>query len=220
MGSEKNFIQKLHNSTKRNFVERMMNEKVKCMNEARKFEDSFWDGERKFGYGGYKYIPERWKPFAQNLIDTYSLNENSKVLDVGCGKGFVLYELKKIIPDISICGFDISNYAIKNSHEEVKNKLFVHDAGENFPFEKNDFDLVFSLATLHNLKISKLFNSLREIERVSKQTYLMVESYRNNEELFNLQCWALTAECFFDNKEWAWIFEQTGFSGDFEFIYF
>ena len=74
----------------------MMNEKVQCMNEARKFDKSFWDGDRKYGYGGYKYIVDRWKPFAENLIATYSLTENSKVLDVGCGKGFVLYELKKL----------------------------------------------------------------------------------------------------------------------------
>ncbi len=220
MGSEKNFIQQLHTSTKRNFIERMMNEKVKCMNEARKFDYSFWDGERKFGYGGYKYIHDRWKPFAQNLIDTYSLDENSKVLDVGCGKGYILYELKKLIPKITISGFDISAYAINNSHEEVKNRLFVHDAGENFPFKDNEFDLAFSLATLHNLKIKNLYNSLNEINRVSNKSYLMVESYRNNEELFNLQCWALTAESFFDKDEWMWIFEQSGYFGDFEFIYF
>ena len=220
MSMERKFIQALHNSTKRNFIERMMNEKVQCMNEARKFDKSFWDGDRKFGYGGYKYIKDRWKPFAENLIATYSLNENSKVLDVGCGKGFVLYELKKIIPNITIIGFDISSYAIDNSNENVKDNLFVHDAGNKYPFEKNEFDLVFSLATLHNLKINKLFTSLNEINRVSKSSYLMVESYRNNEELFNLQCWALTAECFFDKDEWIWIFKKSGYSGDYEFIYF
>ena len=122
------------------------------VNEARKFDKSFWDGDRKYGYGGYKYIKDRWKPFAENLIDTYSLNENSKVLDVGCGKGFVLYELKKIIPRINICGFDISSYAIENSNDNVKDNLFVHDAGNKYPFENSEFDLVFSLATLHNLK--------------------------------------------------------------------
>jgi len=220
MGKYRNFIGDLHKSTKRNYLERMINDKAECMKVAREFDHSFWDGDRKFGYGGYKYIEDRWMPLAEQLINTYSLKEQSSVLDVGCGKGFVLYELKKIIPSLKISGFDISTYAINNSKKEIKDNLFVHDAGLQFPYEDKKFDLVISLATLHNLKIDKLYLSLSEMQRVSKNGYLMVEAYRNELELFNLQCWALTAECFFDDKEWKWIFGQAGYFGDYEFIYF
>ncbi len=48
----------------------------------------------------------------------------------------------------------------------------------------------------------------------------MLESYRNEQELFNLQCWALTCESFFDTAEWIWIYKRFGYSGDYEFIYF
>ena len=86
--------------------------------------------------------------------------------------------------------------------------------------QKNYFDLVISMATLHNFEINHLFNCIKEIERVGKKKYIMVESYKNNKELFNLQCWALTCESFFSVNEWKWIFKHVGYSGDYEFIFF
>ena len=49
-----------HLKTKRNYLERMNNSKVKCMKEAKKYNKNYWDGHRKYGYGGYKYIQGRW----------------------------------------------------------------------------------------------------------------------------------------------------------------
>jgi len=50
--------------------------------------------------------------------------------------------------------------------------------------------------------------------------YIMLEGYRNEQVLFNLQCWALTAESLFDTAEWVWLYRHFGYSGDYEFIYF
>jgi hypothetical protein len=80
--------------------------------------------------------------------------------------------------------------------------------------------LVISLGALHNLRLFELQRALREIERVGRQKYVMVESYRNEAEQFNLQCWALTAESFFDTAEWIWLYNLFGYTGDYEFIYF
>ena len=77
-----------------------------------------------------------------------------------------------------------------------------------------------SLGCLHNLRIFELEVALKEIQRVGKLSYVMLESYRNEKELFNLQCWALTCESFFNQKEWIWIYEKFGYKGDYEFIYF
>ena len=115
-----------------------------------------------------------------------------------------MYEIKKKLPTAEVIGFDISTYAINNSKPEISLNLFVHNAKNKFPFEHNKFDLVISLACLHNLKIFDLVKSLKEIQRVGKKSYVMVESYRNCKELFNLQCWALTAESFFVPKEWEY----------------
>ena len=220
MRKKLNLVSNLHKSTKRNYLERMINSKVKCMKIARKFEYDFWDGKRSFGYGGHKYIPGRWAPIAKKLIKRYKLKNGSSVLDVGCGKGFILYEMKKILPHLNVYGFDVSKYAIKNSKISTGKNIFVHNAKNKFPFKKNKFDLVISFATLHNLKLNLLINSLQEIQRVSKKAYVMVEGYRNEKELFNLQCWALTAESFFDDIEWQWIFKTSNYTGDYEFIYF
>ena len=217
---ELNLITKIHNSTKRNYLERMLNSKIKCMKEAKKYEKNYWDGDRKYGYGGYKYIPGRLKPVAIKLIKKFKLNNNSKVLDVGCGKGYLLYEIKKILPKITVSGFDRSKYAIKNSHLKVKDNLFIHYAQKKYPFPSKSFDLALSLGCFHNLRINNLKFALNEIQRVSKKSYVMVESYRNEEELFNLQCWALTAESFLNPEEWKWLFKKFGYKGSIEFIYF
>lgn len=217
---EKFFISKLHNSSKRNYLERMINDKVSCMKIAKKYGYDYWDGDRKYGYGGYKYIPGRMEKVAKQIIKTYSLTKNSKILDLGCGKGYLLYELKKIIPSLEVCGLDISNYAIKNSKEEIKKYLNVRDVRKRLPYKNNSFDLVFSFGLLHNFSLSHLIKAIKEINRVGKKHFIMVESYRNNQELFNLQCWALTCEMFLSRQEWISFFKSQNYKGDFEFIYF
>lgn len=219
MGRELQIVTALHQSTQRDYLGRMVDDKVRCMEIARDYGQQFWDGERRFGYGGYKY-DGRWERVARALIDAYQLPEDARILDVGCGKGFLLYELQKLLPKAEIKGFDLSKYALENAKPEIKAQLFVHRAEAAYPYADDSFDLVISLTTLHNLQINQLKAALNEMERVAKNKYLVVESYRNPKELFNLQCWALTCEAFFRPAEWVWLFDQFGYSGDYEFIFF
>lgn len=219
MGRLMNIITPLHKSTARKYIERMQDEKVRCMQVAKKWDFDFWDGDRRYGYGGMRY-DGRWAPVAQTLVDSYGLTNDSSILDVGCGKAFLLYEIKKILPGANVVGFDISEYAIANAKEEIQENLFVHKAQDPLPFGDRQFDLIISLTTLHNLQIFDLKRSLEEIERVGKNKYIVVEGYRNEEELFNLQCWALTCESFFTPQEWIWLYNEFGYTGDYEFIYF
>lgn len=220
MGDLVNFVTPLHKATERAYIDRMVDEKVKCMLKAKEYEFDYWDGNRRYGYGGYKYLPGRWKPVAEALIDRYSLTDASSVLDVGCGKAYLLYELKLLLPGILIKGFDISEHGLQDAKEQIKNDLFIHKAQDLYPFKENEFDLVISLGCLHNLRIFELETALNEIQRVGKNGYIMLESYRNELEQFNLQCWALTCESFFDKEEWEWIYKNFGYTGDYEFIYF
>jgi len=220
MSREKHFITKLHSSTKRNYLERMLDNKVECMKIASKFEKDYWDGDRRYGYGGYKYIEGRWTKVAKKIIKTYKLTNKSKILDLGCGKGFLLYEIKKILEGINIVGLDISKHALKNAHPEIKKYLHIHDMRKKLKFKKNEFDLVLAIGSLHNFEIYDLTSALNEISRVGKKSYVMVESYRNWQELFNLQCWALVLNACHSKKEWEWIFKENNFKGDYEFIYF
>ena len=220
MGKLVDYVTQLHQSTSRNYIDRMMDDKVHCMKKAKEYEADYWDGDRRFGYGGYKYLAGRWKPVAQALIKNYNLSNESSVLDIGCGKGYLLYEMKLLLPNLRISGFDISNHGIATAKQEVKEQLFIHRAQDPFPFQKNEFDLAISLGCLHNLRIFELEIALKEMERVASNGYLMLESYRNEQEQFNLQCWALTCESFFDTEEWVWLYEHLGYKGDYEFIYF
>ena len=215
-----NIVTPLHKATYRDCLARMIDDKVTCMEIAKKYEKDYWDGDRRHGYGGYKYMPGRWKQVAEALIETYKLGSGSKVLDVGCGKGFLLHEMLLIEPELRITGFDISEYGISCASDLVKPHLYIGQAQSKYLFADNEFDLVISLGTLHNLRLFDLAKALNEVERVGKQGYVMLESYRNEQELFNLQCWALTCESFFDSEEWVWLYDHVGYRGDYEFIYF
>jgi len=220
MGKLRDIVTSLHQSTERNYLARMTDDKVHCMKIAKQYGKDYWDGDRRYGYGGYKYIPGRWKSVAKKLIDTYNLGAESRVLDIGCGKGYLLYEMKLLIPDLDIIGIDSSDYGLKNAKEEVKPFLVKHDIKDKLPYKDKEFDLVISLGVFHNLRVFEIETALSEMNRVGKKGYLMLESYRDEEELFNLQCWALTAESFFDKEEWIWFYNNFNYNGDYEFIYF
>ena len=216
----KNYITPIHQSAKRNYLNRMQNEKSKCMKIAKKYDFDYWDGNRNTGFGGYKYIEGYWRDMAKKLIKDYNLNDGSKILDVGCGKSFLLHEMKILNPKLNIFGFDISEYALKNTTNIMKPFVYMQKAQETYKYKDKEIDLVISINTLHNLELFDLKKAISEINRVSKQAYIVVESYRNEEELFNLQCWALTCESFFSVSEWLWIYNDFNYSGDYEFIFF
>ena len=65
-----------------------------------------------------------------------------------------------------------------------------------------------------------LFKAVKDIERIAKHSYIVVESYRNEEEKMNMIYWQLTYECFFKVEEWEWIYRQCGYTGDYSFIFF
>ena len=216
----KNFVTANHKKTKRNHLKRMIDDKVHCMKVAKKYGKEYWDGSRRFGYGGYKYLEGRLDGVAKKIIKNYKLTNSSKILDVGCGKGYLLYEIKKILPKIQISGFDISKYANINSKKEIKKYLSIKDVKKKFKYRKKSFDLVISLGLFHNLNLFEIERAIKQINRIAKSSFIMVESYRNEKELFNLQCWALTCESFFTPSEWKYIFKKNFYKGDFESIYF
>ncbi len=214
------FLSSVHKSTKRDYLARV-NEfpKAQAATLAKKFDLDYWDGSRNTGYGGYKY-DGRWRSVAEDIAKHYNLKAGDRVLDVGCGKGFLLYELGQVVPGLHLEGIDISSYAIENAKEEVRPNLKVASAAE-LPYPDKSFDLIISITTLHNLYCFDLYKALKEIERVGKKNkYICVEAYRNEEEKVNLLYWQLTCEMFCTPEEWAWWFDHTGYTGDHSFIYF
>jgi len=214
------FVSDIHRKTTRNYLERVVkHDKAHCAEVARRFGFDYWDGDRKYGYGGYVY-DGRWRPVAEKLAAHYDLAAGSRVLDVGCGKGFLLYDLTKAVPGVEVAGIDISRYAVKNAKEEISPFLQVASA-TRLPFADGSFDLVVAINTLHNLYIYELEAALRELERVSRRhKYVVVDSYRNAREKVNLLYWQITCECFFTPEEWEWLFRQSGYIGDYSYVFF
>ncbi len=220
-GQQLDFAQSLHASTKRDYLARVTeHDKSAAAEVATRFGADYWDGDRRYGYGGYHY-DGRWRPLAVKLAARYALQPGQRVLDVGCGKGFLLYELTQVVPGLVVEGIDISTYAIANAKPEVRSNLTVADATA-LPFTDSRFDLVLSLGTLHNLTIENLWRALGELARVSRagRGYIMVESYRNEREKANLLYWQLTCKSFFSVDDWIWVYRQAGYHGDYDFIYF
>lgn len=217
------FLSVIHKSTTRDYLARVNDPdypKAKAAALAKKWDFDYWDGDRKICYGGYQYMPGRWLPVAEKMVAHYGIKPGDKILDIGCGKGFQLYELTQACPGVEVTGIDISSYAIENGKEELKGHLHVGNAAD-LPFDDNSFDFVFSINTLHNLHCYDLDKALREMERVGrKNKYLCVESYRNEDEKANLLYWQVTCEAFNTPEEWEWWFRQTGYTGDHSFIYF
>jgi protein-L-isoaspartate(D-aspartate) O-methyltransferase len=212
----------LHKKTTRDYLARVNDKeypKAKAATLAKQWGYDYWDGDRRINYGGYRYIPGRWSPVANALIQHYGLKDGDKVLDIGCGKGFQILELAKTLPGLKLRGIDISSYAIENASPEIKH-LIDEGTAAHLPYQDKEFDLVFSINTLHNLTNKELDLALREMRRVGKRQYLCVESYRNEIEKVNLLYWQVTCEQFNTPEDWEWWFKSTEYSGDHSFIYF
>lgn len=182
---------------------------------ARKFGKDFFDGERKHGYGGFNYNKKFWGPVIPTFIEYWALNKDSKILDVGCGKGFMLHDLSLALPGIELAGVDISDYAIENSKTEVKDFLKVGNA-TSLPFEDKSFDVVISINTIHNLEKDECAQALKEISRVSKRnSFITVDAYRSDEEKKKMYEWNLTAKTILSVEDWKLFFKENDYNGDY-----
>ena len=218
---ELNFMEVLHKKTTRDYTERIIKyNKAHAAEISCKYGKDYWDGDRQYGYGGYKYMEGYWSPVAEAMIKHYKLPSNAKILDVGCGKGFLLYEFTKLLPEADIYGIDISKYAVENAKKEIRHKI-IEGHANSLPFEDNSFDFVYALGCMHNLFNFELFDALKEMERVGRNhKYTMQESYRNETEKINMCNWQLTQHSFLSVDEWIWFMKLAGYDGDFGFIFF
>ena len=200
---------------KRNFEKRLLYKSPDTIKVARQFGKEFFDGDRKNGYGGFCYNPKFWGNVVIDFVNFYKLKPDSKILDVGCAKGFMVYDFIRQYPNMKVFGLDISNYAIENCHPEVKDYLQVGNA-KKLNFEDNYFDLVISINTIHNLELDECISSIKEISRVSKKnSFITVDAYNSDEEKERMFKWNLTAQTIMSTSEWKKLFKKIGYQGDY-----
>ncbi|MTJ82581.1 MAG: class I SAM-dependent methyltransferase [Telmatospirillum sp.] len=182
---------------------------------ARRFDKAYFDGPRRLGLGGYHYNPKFFTPVVEDMISHYGLTGNSSVLDVGCAKGFMLHDFKIALPDITVAGIDISDYCLQNAMPDVA-QFLRHASCDLLPFPDKSFDLVISIATIHNLDLEGVKRSLREIMRVSrKHAFIKVNGYHTDAERDALHRWNLVAKTILHVDEWQAIFTETQYLGDY-----
>ena len=126
----------------------------------------YYDGSRLNGYGGFKY-DGRWLKLLPKIIKRYKLTNKSKVLDLGCKKGFLLKDLNILLPGVKSYGIENHPYAIKHA-VKCKSKLILSDYTK-LPFKNKSLDFVIAFNSLYMQNLGDVIKSLKEIERVSKK---------------------------------------------------
>ena len=215
-----NFLEAYQKKTSRNYIERVTSfDKAQCAQKAKEWGFDYWDGARQFGYGGYRY-DGRWLPIAKDIATHYGLKPGDKILDIGCGKAFLLYEFTNAVQGCEIAGLDISSYAIEHAKEEAK-PFLKQGSATKLPYADHCFDFVYSINCFHNLPVDQLKLAVQEMQRVGKgKKWLCVESFRTEAEKANLLYWQLTCESFFRPEGWEFLYREWGYDGDFGFIFF
>ena len=200
---------------KRDLSQRLAEKTDEVRAIARRFDGEFFDGDRKHGYGGFNYNPKYWEPVIPHFEAHFGRLEGKSVLDVGCAKGFMLFDMTRLIPNVKVAGLDISRYAIEHSLPEIKPHLVVGDA-KSLPYASDSFDLVISINTVHNLELAECKAAIKEISRVSKgSAFITVDAYSNEIERERMMAWNLTAKTILSVDDWKSLFEEIGYEGDF-----
>ena len=203
---------------------KILNHRVKVNTKVRKklkkFGKEYFDGKREHGYGGYYYHPKFFRKITKEMIKHYKIKNGDKILDVGCAKGFMMYEFKKHLPKSKIHGLDISRYCKEHAIPIIKKNIKIGSCTK-IPFKDNFFDFVVSISTIHNLKKSQIPIAIREINRVKKnKSFIRVKTYKNIKHKQILEKWNLVANSSGSMNEWKKIFKKTKYQGDFDFSYF
>ncbi len=182
---------------------------------SRKFGRDYFDGDRMHGYGGYRYHPRFWTGTVALMREHYGLADEASILDVGCGKGFMLHDFQLAMPRARLEGVDISSYAIENAQPEIKSRLRVGDA-RRLPFPDRSFDLVTAINVVHNLERDECAQAILEIQRVSaRNAFIVVDAWRTEAEKAALSNWALTCLTAMHVDDWKAFFDQIGYRGDY-----
>tara|TARA_B100000989_G_C19509902_1_gene458433 strand:+ start:108 stop:770 length:663 start_codon:yes stop_codon:yes gene_type:complete len=219
--NENNIFWRLYPQSKReNISQKRVLVPEKIRKKLQKFPKEYFDGERAFGYGGYYYNIKFFDKIVKKMIKYYRLKNNSKILDVGCAKGFMIYDFKQNNPNLIVRGIDISSYCKKNAHPKVKRFIKVGNC-KKLPYKDNSFDLVISISTIHNLEKKFIKQALNELIRVSKGSiFIRVKAFKNIRQKKLINKWNLVAKSNLSEKQWIKLFKQVNFKGDYSFSKF
>ena len=200
---------------KKSKVNRVVKRKLKNKFIAWELGKEYYDGDRNNGYGGFSY-DGRWLDLLPKFIKRYNLSNNSKILDLGCKKGFIMKDLKVLLPKAKVYGIEDHIYPIKNSEKEIKKSIILSNYYQ-IPFKKNYFDLVIGFSSIYKYNFIDVVKTIKEIKRVSKNSFFTVASYSNKREKELFDKWTLLGTTVLQKKEWLQLFKLLNYKGDYYF---
>ncbi|MCF7866035.1 class I SAM-dependent methyltransferase [Candidatus Woesearchaeota archaeon] len=212
--TEINLLEK-YPKTKRDLKARGEEKTDEIRSVARKFEKDFFDGDRKYGYGGFTYNSRFWSEVVKDFINYYDLQPGNKIFDIGSAKGFMLYDLNQAMPELILKGIDISNYAVAHTIKGVREFNFVGDVRDLSMYKDDEFDLVICINTVHNLPIDECKRAISEIQRIGKHAFITMDAWNTDEEKEAMMAWNLTAKTMMSVLDWKKLFDEVGYKGDY-----
>ncbi len=175
-----------------------------------------FDGNRNDGYGGFKY-DGRWIPIARKLCNKYKLNNKSKIIQLSCEKGFLLNDIKNLFPQMKINGVEQSDYAIKNSMKSVKKFIIKGNQERLKLYKKNHFDFLLAIGVVYALNLTDAIKCIKEINRVSKNSFINLASYKTKRDYWLFKQWSLLGTTILLEQEWVEILKHCKYKGDYYF---
>ena len=200
---------------KKSSILRAVDRKIENKFTAWQLDKDYYDGDRNNGYGGFKY-DGRWLKLLPRIIKKYKLNNNSKILDLGCKKGFIMKDFKILLPKANVYGIEDHLYPIENSEKEIRKNIIFSKYYE-IPFNKNYFDFIIGFSSIYKYNFIDLVNTIREINRVSKKSFITVASYSNKKDKELFEKWTLLGSTFLNKKDWKKLFKILNYRGDYYF---
>lgn len=179
-------------------------------------DKEFYDGNRNNGFGGYKY-DGRWKLIADRIFNIYKLKKNAKILQIGCDKGFLLYDIKNKYNKVEVRGIENSKYAISKAPKIIK-KNIIHSNFINLPFKSNYFDFIIAIGPVYSLNLTDAIRCLKEINRVGKgKSFITLGAYETEKEFNLFKYWTLLGSTILSKAEWKTVLRHVKYKGDYKF---
>jgi hypothetical protein len=188
--------------------------KQRLIAQARGIE--FFDGERENGYGGFVY-DGRWAEVAKKIYDLGELSPGSKVLQINCEKGFLLYEFQRLAMNLQLVGTESSSYALENVVNGLNSVLMLWNTPK-LPFYHRSIDFLIAIGYPYTLNLTDFVTFISECNRTSKASFITLASYVNQSDYEVFRSWSLLGTLIYRKEDWRIILSNLGFRGYVQFI--
>lgn len=177
--------------------------RIKNLNWSSSQVADFWDYISSSEVRKEDYFTKYYGEYIVNFLH-YLAPLNGKILDYGCGIGFMSEELLK--KEISCQGCDFSESSVNCVNEKFTNNPLWHGAklinSSTLPYEDNSIDLIICIETIEHILDEFLEPTLQEFYRVLKpNTGKLFVTTPNNEDLEKSMIFCPNCHSLFHNYQ-------------------